>query len=624
MSIGLWIIRATLLSLAVVTGATYAHDAIKHSEASGLLIESTGEATPWTHLQINNNPSAFQFAIVTDRTGGLRPGVFSEAVDKLNLLQPEFVVSVGDLIEGYTEDRQQLASEWNEFDSMVARLDMPFFYLAGNHDYTNDVMAEVWRERYGKSYYHFTYRDVMFVMLNSNDGGSTHSFSGEQIDWLKKTLNENKGSKWTLIFTHAPLWDRDEQDRWGEVEALLQDRPYTVFAGHHHRYVRDKRHGREYFTLATTGGVSSMRGARFGEFDHVVWVTMSEDGPIIANLMLDGIWDKNVRTAEMRDLQNNMIDRGRVSAPAILYRDRFSEGTAQLRLKNDADIAYAFSADISSLGGALVERATHVEVQVPPNEIVTIPVPLRVPKAMSGNTNLAQVDWQLRYDLNGESIEYQGEEMLAAAREYPLPKLKGFSLDAELSEWSSTAFFANAPGAFFTTENFSGDEDFSFRWSAGVTDKGLVLAVDVVDDDIKRDESQNYWVQDFLFFNIDAREKSRRSIKQTYDNKVPGDRSIAVVAPAAGFEALLRGNPGVPEGVELSAKVTDRGYAAEVYIPFTVLEADRGGKWDGLRINVQARDNDSGEYGMVGREWLPSWGHESVVAGSGNFYRQSD
>src|SRR5271168_4496648 len=58
------------------------------------------DRNPWTSLQLNNDPDMFHFAVVSDRTGGHRARVFSEAVDRLNLLQPAFVVSVGDFIEG--------------------------------------------------------------------------------------------------------------------------------------------------------------------------------------------------------------------------------------------------------------------------------------------------------------------------------------------------------------------------------------------------------------------------------------------------------------------------------------------------------------------------------------------
>ena len=49
---------------------------------------------PWANLKLNNDADQFQFAVVTDRTGGHRANAVSQAVTQLNLLQPEFVVSV--------------------------------------------------------------------------------------------------------------------------------------------------------------------------------------------------------------------------------------------------------------------------------------------------------------------------------------------------------------------------------------------------------------------------------------------------------------------------------------------------------------------------------------------------
>ena len=118
---------------------------------------------PHTGKPFSNEHASFQFAIVGDRTGGHRPGVFAGAMAQLNRLQPEFVLSVGDLIEGYTEDEVQLAAEWDEFDAMVEQLDMPFFYTVGNHDMGNPVMLETWRERHGHDYWAFVYRDVLFL-----------------------------------------------------------------------------------------------------------------------------------------------------------------------------------------------------------------------------------------------------------------------------------------------------------------------------------------------------------------------------------------------------------------------------------------------------------------------------
>src|SRR5580704_12454446 len=59
---------------------------------------------PWTHLRVNNAPEQFHFVVVSDRTGGNRGRIFSQAMEQINLLQPAFVVSVGDLIQGYSKD----------------------------------------------------------------------------------------------------------------------------------------------------------------------------------------------------------------------------------------------------------------------------------------------------------------------------------------------------------------------------------------------------------------------------------------------------------------------------------------------------------------------------------------
>ena len=133
-------------------------------------IDQSGKVHPWTNLDWNNNPENFQFAIVSDRTGGERPGVFEQGVEKFNLLQPEFVMSVGDLINGYTEDVEKINKQWDEFDGLVSKLEMPFFYVPGNHDLTNQVQENVWKERLGRTYFHFVYRDVLFLGLNGEEG----------------------------------------------------------------------------------------------------------------------------------------------------------------------------------------------------------------------------------------------------------------------------------------------------------------------------------------------------------------------------------------------------------------------------------------------------------------------
>jgi len=265
------------------------------------------EKNPWNHLELKNRPANFQFVIVSDRTGGHRPGVFEDAVSRINLLQPEFVMSVGDLVEGGITDRGRLDEQWQEFNGFIKKLEMPFFYVPGNHDLSNKAMIPVWQEQFDRTYYHFVYHDVLFIALNTEDPpGHSVAISDkannviqvvkpgkigdEQLLWLNQVLKQNAGVRWTIIFMHKPMWAYGDKTNWADVEALLGDRKRTVFAGHEHRYHRVKVGEHEYYTLATTGGASGLRGPAAGEFDHLAWVTMTTDGPLLANLMLEGIW----------------------------------------------------------------------------------------------------------------------------------------------------------------------------------------------------------------------------------------------------------------------------------------------------------------------------------------------
>jgi hypothetical protein len=95
---------------------------------------------------------------------------------------------------------------------------------------------------------------------------------------------------------HKPLWQHEHNKSWQKFESLLTDRAYTVFAGHEHRYNKSLRNRRRYYVLATTGGGGSgeegeLLGLKECEFDHIVWVTMTDDGPVMANILLEGILD---------------------------------------------------------------------------------------------------------------------------------------------------------------------------------------------------------------------------------------------------------------------------------------------------------------------------------------------
>jgi hypothetical protein len=257
--------------------------------------DASAAANPWTHLAFRNNSDNFQFAIVADRFGGNRPGIFEDAVRKLNLLQPEFVLCVGDLIDGKIEDKAQVTNQWNEFDGIIKELQMPFFCLPGNHDISNAAMLDVWRSRLGRPYYHFTYRNVLFLCLDTEDPPS-RQISAAQVDYFRQVLESNSQVRWTLVFMHQPVWQDNAGQGFSEIETMLADRPYTVFGGHDHTCEKALRNGRCYYKLATTGGASGLQTSA-GQFDENVLGTMTDKGPVPVNFLLNGILGDDPRNA---------------------------------------------------------------------------------------------------------------------------------------------------------------------------------------------------------------------------------------------------------------------------------------------------------------------------------------
>jgi serine/threonine-protein phosphatase CPPED1 len=323
---------AALAGIVLVVAVALSQPTSKSTTPNGsdLRIQSE-ERNPWSHLKLNNSPDDFQFVVVSDRTGGHREKIFSRAIEQINLLQPEFVLSVGDLIEGYSTDRDKVLDQWKEFQSFTSRLQMPFFYVPGNHDVTNKDQEKIWEEKFGRRYYHFVYKGVLFLVLNSDDPPASGSLSEEQVKWAKQVLADNSDARWTIVAFHKPIWTADiEKNRWGEVERALAGRNYTVFVGHVHRYQKFVRNGMNYYQLATTGGDSRLRGVRYGEFDHIVWVTMKKSGPMLANVMLDGILPENLAIPETDEPVKEFDRKRTYPVKGFVYVDGAAAGGATI------------------------------------------------------------------------------------------------------------------------------------------------------------------------------------------------------------------------------------------------------------------------------------------------------
>jgi len=277
----------------------------------------------------NAENESFTFAVFGDRTGGPAEGikVLAQGVEDVNLLDPDLVMTVGDLINGYNR-----APEWMkqmaEYHQTMDALAMPWFPVAGNHDvYWRGPPGERppgehearYEKHFGPFWYWFEHKNCGFLVLYTDEGvpGDTrarsfrdpeqHQFSPAQKAFLKKSLADMKNLQHVFVFLHHPRWrSQYTGSDWDTIHPLLaaNGNVRAVFAGHIHMMTYGgKRDGIEYYSLATTGGglPGSMISPATGFLHHFNVVTVRSNGFSMAALPVGEVIDPKTYTAEYED-----------------------------------------------------------------------------------------------------------------------------------------------------------------------------------------------------------------------------------------------------------------------------------------------------------------------------------
>jgi 3',5'-cyclic-AMP phosphodiesterase len=195
-----------------------------------------------------------RFAILGDRTGEAVPGVFEEAWRETNLDHPDFVVTVGDTIQG--GDDLTMDTEWRQvLDILQPYRRYKIFFTPGNHDVWSLASAQAF-EKYAKHpvHYSFDFKQAHFTIL---DNSRSDEMPAEELAFLQKDLELHRSQPVKFIFSHRPSWI---------LQAVLGNPAFPlhqlakrfgvqyVIAGHIHQMLHFELDGVTYLSMASSGG----------------------------------------------------------------------------------------------------------------------------------------------------------------------------------------------------------------------------------------------------------------------------------------------------------------------------------------------------------------------------------
>jgi 3',5'-cyclic AMP phosphodiesterase CpdA len=179
----------------------------------------------------------FRFIFMTDIHITDQPNAiegFNKAIDECNSLNPDFVITGGDLVMDVLNVGYNRAdSLYKLYLNMTKRFKNPLYNCMGNHEiwaWAIKPTPDTTHYEYGKgmyekrikpSYYSFDVNGWHFIILSSIQRDYNGVYKGgideKQIDWLKMDISKTDKKTPTIIITHIPLLTLQSQYFYGSL-----------------------------------------------------------------------------------------------------------------------------------------------------------------------------------------------------------------------------------------------------------------------------------------------------------------------------------------------------------------------------------------------------------------------
>ncbi|MDR1719088.1 MAG: metallophosphoesterase [Dysgonamonadaceae bacterium] len=231
---------------------------------------------------------------------------FLQAIDTINRLAPDFVISGGDqIMDGLKPEYTRVDSLFNLWDESAKRFNMPVYTTMGNHDifglYRNDIDSlnenygkKMYENRLAKRYYSFNHKHWHFIILDGNGIENDHSYYGYldsvQVAWLMQDLEATGKNVPIVVCTHIPMLSVALEITGGpttglhkssiinnsnEVRKILEQYNVKMVLQGHLHFLEDIYYNGIHYITGGAVCANWWRGARYGMEEGFVRIDVS-------------------------------------------------------------------------------------------------------------------------------------------------------------------------------------------------------------------------------------------------------------------------------------------------------------------------------------------------------------